>query len=83
MDSPLKVPFYAKASLTFIGLFAFVGMLYIGQSLIVPLIYSTIIAIVLSPLVTALVKRGFNRVLAERILLQLNETDETSDSVDN
>ena len=42
----IKLPFYAKASLIFIGLFAFIGMLYIAQGIIIPLIYSTIIAIV-------------------------------------
>jgi predicted PurR-regulated permease PerM len=69
MDSPLKIPFYAKASLIFIGLFAFIGMLYLTQSIILPIIYSTIIAIVLSPLVDFFVRKKMGRVLAISISL--------------
>ncbi|MGZ4034083.1 MAG: AI-2E family transporter [Bacteroidia bacterium] len=66
-----KVPFYAKASMIFIGLFAFIAMLYLTQRIIVPIIYSTIIAIVLSPIVDFFVKRKMNRVLAIAITLTL------------
>jgi predicted PurR-regulated permease PerM len=51
MKIELKAPFYAKMSLVFIGLFAFISMLCIAQRIIVPIIYATIIAIVLSPVV--------------------------------
>ena len=64
METPLKVPFYAKSSLIFIGLFALIGMLYITQRIIVPIIYSTILAILLSPLVHFFVSKKMNRVLA-------------------
>ena len=64
MDTPYKTPFYAKASLIFIGMFAFIAMLYIGQHIIVPLIYSIILAIVLSPLVDFFVKKKINRIFA-------------------
>ena len=63
MDT-IKVPFYAKASLVFIGLFAFISMLYIAQGIIVPLIYASIIATVLSPLVDFFVRKKINRILA-------------------
>jgi len=59
-----KIPFYAKASLIFIGLFAFVGMLHIAQLIIVPLIYSTIFAILLSPIVGFFTRKNMNRILA-------------------
>ena len=59
-----KVPFYAKASLIFIGLFVFIATLYIVQGIIIPIIYGTIIAIVLSPFVDFLVRWKMNRVLA-------------------
>ena len=71
MKANVQFPFYAKASLVFIGLVAFVGMLFVAQSIIVPLIYSTILAIVLSPVVSFLVKRGMNRVVAITITLTL------------
>ena len=54
-----KVPFYAKASLIFIGLFAFIGMLYIAQHIIVPIIYATIIAILMNPLVQFFVRKNW------------------------
>lgn len=71
MEKPLKFPFYARASLFFIGSFAFVSMLYIGKSIIVPLIFATIIAIVLHPVVTFMVRKGINRVVAITITLVL------------
>ncbi|MFL5762733.1 MAG: AI-2E family transporter [Bacteroidia bacterium] len=65
----LKLPFYAKASLIFIGLSAFISMLYIAQHILLPVIYATIIAIVLSPAVNFLTRRGMNRTLAIAIAL--------------
>ena len=60
----VKLPFYAKASLTFIGLISLITALYIGSHIIVPIIYSTIIAIVLSPLVLYWERKRMNRVWA-------------------
>ncbi len=64
-------PFYAKASFVLIGLFIFISMLFIAQSIIVPLIYSTIIAIVLSPIVDFFVRKKINRIVAISITLTL------------
>lgn len=63
MDS-IKFPFYAKVSLLFIGLYAFIMMLYVAQDIIVPLILGTIIAIVLHPIVNLFVRKRINRLLA-------------------
>jgi len=71
MDKEQKFPFYAKASFLFIGMFAFISMLYIGKSIIVPIIFATVIAIVLHPVVNYLVKIRINRVLAISITLTL------------
>ncbi len=71
MPSDLKLPFYAKASVIFIGIIAFISVLYIAQDIIVPLIYSIIIAIVLSPIVSFLVKKRINRIIAVSITLTL------------
>ena len=68
MDN-MKIPFYARATLIFIGLIAFISILYVAQDIIVPIMYATIIAILLSPLVDLLVKRKMNRVLAIAITL--------------
>jgi predicted PurR-regulated permease PerM len=71
MKSSIKFPFYAKASLILIGLFSFISMLYIGQRIIVPVIYSIIIAIVLSPIVNFFVRKKLNRILAIAITITL------------
>lgn len=68
----LKLPFYAKAALLCVGIYVFISMLYIAQSIIVPLIFGTIIAILLHPIVRLLVKWKFNRVLAISISLLLS-----------
>ena len=64
MNSEIKFPFYAKVSLIFIGLFAFGTILSVSQVIIVPIIYSVIIAIVLSPMVNFLVKKNINRIVS-------------------
>lgn len=69
MNTLFKIPFYIKASLIFIGLFAFICVLYFTQSIIVPLIYATIVAIVLSPIVDLLVRKKMNRVIAIALTL--------------
>lgn len=60
----VRLPFYAKASLIFIGLISFISTMYISRSIIVPIIYAAILATVLSPLVILLEKKGLNRVWA-------------------
>lgn len=64
MTSNLKFPFYAKLSLVLIGLFVFISILSIAQQIILPIIYSTLIAIVLSPVVDFFVKKKINRIFA-------------------
>jgi predicted PurR-regulated permease PerM len=65
----LKFPFYAKASLVFIGLIAFISVMYIAQEIIIPLIYATIIAVVLSPAVNYLARKRFSRPVAISLVL--------------
>jgi predicted PurR-regulated permease PerM len=59
-----KIPLYARTTIILVGIFALVAILYIAQGIIVPLIFSVIIAIVLHPIVVFFVKRRFNRLLA-------------------
>lgn len=67
----LQLPFFAKASLFFMGMVAFVSVLYIGSGIIVPLIFATMIAIVLQPVVGFFVRKKINRVVAIIITLIL------------
>ena len=71
MNTFIKLPIYAKASLIFIGLFALISMLFLAQRIIVPVIYATIIAIVLSPLVKFFIKIKINKIIAITITLVL------------
>jgi predicted PurR-regulated permease PerM len=71
IDKELKLPFYAKASLLIIGLYVFISILYIAQNIIVPLVFSVIIAIVLHPVVNFFVRLKMNRVIAIVITISL------------
>lgn len=64
-----KLPFYAQASLLFIAMYAFVYLLYIGQEIIVPALFSIMIAVLLNPLVNFLQKRKVPRITAISITL--------------
>jgi predicted PurR-regulated permease PerM len=65
----LKLPFFVKAILFLVGLYVLFVMLDVGGSIIVPLLFATILATLLQPIVKFLVRLRINRVLA--ILLTL------------
>jgi predicted PurR-regulated permease PerM len=58
-----ELPFYLRMSQLLIGIVAFFYILYIGQGIIVPLIFSLVIAILLNPFVNFL-ERKLHRVIA-------------------
>ena len=64
MSEHITLPFYAKFALISIGAFAFVSAMYLGQQIILPLLYATIIAILLNPVVGFLTYLKINRVVA-------------------
>ncbi len=57
------LPLYMRMSQLLIGLLAFFYILYLGQDILVPLIFSLIIAILLNPFVN-LLERKLNRVVS-------------------
>lgn len=63
MRTSFDLPFYVKWAQILIGLVAFFYIMYIGHDIIVPLIFSTILAILLNPLVNFL-SRKINRVVS-------------------
>jgi predicted PurR-regulated permease PerM len=67
----MKLPLYLKAVLFLIGLYALFAMLYIGRGIIVPLLFATILAILLHPVVVFFVRLKINRVVAISIALLL------------
>lgn len=59
-----RPPLYVKFSLIIIGLLAFFYILYVGRVIIVPIVFATLIAILLNPLVNFLCNNGINRILS-------------------
>ena len=60
----LKLPAYVKASILLIGIAVLLAVLYIARSILVPVVFATILAIVLHPVVNFFVEKKVNRVLA-------------------
>ena len=67
-----KLPFYAKATIFLIGAIALFYILYIARTIVVPLVFATILAIILSPLVNFLVRLRIYRVVAITFTLLLS-----------
>ncbi len=59
-----RIPFYARAALLFIALFGFMYVLFIGQHILIPIIFATIVAILLNPVVNFLVNKRINKTIA-------------------
>ena len=71
IDTEIKLPFYAKITVFLVGIFALFTMLYISRSIVVPIIFSTILAILLHPVVNFFVRLKINRIIAIIITLLL------------
>jgi len=71
MTTFLKLPLFVKATFFIIGLYALISMLYIGQEIIVPVIYATLFAILLNPIVNLFMRLRLKRILAIIITLLL------------
>ncbi|HLP14433.1 MAG TPA: AI-2E family transporter [Flavobacteriales bacterium] len=69
MNSILKMPVYAKASIIIIGFYFFINILFISQDIILPIIYAMLIATLLNPVVNFLANKKVNRVAAILIVL--------------
>jgi predicted PurR-regulated permease PerM len=67
----IKLPFYAKATIFIIGLFALLKMLFIAQSIIIPLVFAILISILLHPVVVFITGLKINRLVAIVITLVL------------
>jgi len=58
------LPFYTRAGIFFVGLSALIAILYVAQSIIIPVVFSFIIAILLHPVVKFLTRLKINRIIA-------------------
>jgi predicted PurR-regulated permease PerM len=59
-----KLPLYLKLSQVTLGLLGFFYILYIGQEIIVPLVFSLLLAILLNPIVNFFTRFRINRIIA-------------------
>ena len=57
MSLTVRLPFYAKFSLILLGLALTVGFLYVGQSILIPVLLSLLLAILLRPVVIFFTKK--------------------------
>jgi len=64
MNTILKVPLFSKLSQILLGIVILFFILYIGQEIIIPLVFSFFIAILLNPVVSYLCRRKVNRFVA-------------------
>lgn len=64
MNTEIKIPLYAKISQILLGIFILFYILYIGQGIIIPLVFSFFIAILLNPVVDYLCEKKINRIAA-------------------
>ncbi|MBK6283618.1 MAG: AI-2E family transporter [Draconibacterium sp.] len=68
INKEVQVPLFARFTLILIGLFVFFIILYITRSILIPLVFATIIAIVLHPAVNWLTRLKINRIVAITIV---------------
>src|ERR1022692_4856158 len=66
---PLKIQTYAKFAELFLGILGFFYVIHLGQAIIVPLIFATLIAILLNPIVNFLSRKGINRIIGITIAI--------------
>jgi predicted PurR-regulated permease PerM len=71
IDKEFKLPFYLKTTVILVGLFAFFTIMDIGQSIIVPVVFALIFAILLHPVVNFFIKLKIHRVIAITLALFL------------
>lgn len=70
-DESSKSKFYTRATIFLVGLLALYTILYLARSIIIPLVFATIFAVVLNPVVTFFRRIGINRIVAITITLIL------------
>jgi len=68
-NSTVRLPIYLKISQIFLGIAVFFFILYIGQDIIIPIVFAIMIAILLNPVILLLCRIRIPRLLA--ILLAL------------
>jgi AI-2 transport protein TqsA len=65
----MKFPFYARLALILFAIALIISFMYLGRSVLVPLFFSFLVAILLHPAVRFLERKGFRRALAAMLTL--------------
>lgn len=65
------IPAYFKVSVVILGILGFFFILWIGQSILIPLTFAGIISILLNPMVNFFIGKGINRIVAITIAITL------------
>lgn len=68
-NPPVVLPFYAKVTFVLIGIFLSIYMLYVGDEILVPLIFALFISILLNPMVNWMVRKKVPKIVAISIAL--------------
>jgi len=63
------VPLYMRASIVLLGILSFFFIVYVGQNIILPLVFSVLVAILINPLVNFLILKRINKIIAIAIPL--------------
>ncbi len=71
MNRTNSLPFYAKITIFLVGFIALIGILYVAQDIIIPIVFAILIAILLSPVVRFFTQKKINRIVAISITLLL------------
>lgn len=69
MNAAIKLPLYAKASQIILGILIIFFILYIGQTITIPIVFSFIFAILLNPIVNYLCGKKISRFVAILIVI--------------
>jgi predicted PurR-regulated permease PerM len=71
-EAKSNIPFYLQWPVILIGFYVLISILSIGQTILLPLIYASILAILISPVVNYLERRKINRGLAIGFVLAIS-----------
>jgi predicted PurR-regulated permease PerM len=64
-----KIPGYLKISILLVGLIAFFYIIYATQNILLPFVFSVLVAVLLDPLVMFLHRKRMNRIVAITLVL--------------
>lgn len=68
-DKGIVFPFFLRLTIFLVGISVLIAILYIAKSILIPIVFATIIAMVLHPLVVFFVRHKINRIIAIIITL--------------